>query len=87
LEKSAEKIKDNKTITKLTKDMTLKEFFESKGLRVIDRRPIGCLWVIGEKDTLDPFVTEAEKFFGVKGNYGVSKAAENKNGWWTKDQK
>lgn len=79
--------KEERKTSKLIKDVSLKEFFESKGFRTIDRRPISCLWVIGERDELEPFVNEAKSAFGVKGDYGSSKATGNKNGWWTKEQK
>ena len=68
-------------------DLSLKEFFEANGFKTKDSRPIGCLWVVGEKDVLEPFIQEAESAFGVKGNYGQGRTIGNKNGWWTKEQK
>lgn len=66
----------------------VKEFFRSKGFDVIDcRGDKGCLWVIGEKHSLEPFVLEAKKLFGVTGAYGSGKATSQKPGWWTKDNK
>ena len=84
-ERPVSKVKEENN--KASKAMSLKEFFESKGFRTIDRRPISCLWVIGEKDVLEPLVKEVENTFGVKGDYGISRAAGNKNGWFTKEQK
>ena len=65
--------------------MSLKSFFESRGLTIADRRPSGCLWVIGEEITLAPHIKAAEKAFGVKGGYSIGKTIGNKHGWWTKD--
>ena len=86
-ERQAAKENTESGIVKSTNGMTLKKFFESKGFRTIDRRPISCLWVIGEKDELEPIILEAKAAFGVNGDFGSSKATGNKNGWWTKEQK
>ena len=87
IERANTKPKEDKKVSKPIKDMSLKEFFEANGFKTKDSRPIGCLWVVGEKDALEPFVKEAENAFGVKGSYGVGRTIVNKNGWWTKEQK
>ena len=48
----------------------LKMFFEKKGFEVIDKRSnAGCLWVVGEKDKLAPYLKEAKELYGAFGNY------------------
>jgi hypothetical protein len=67
---------------------TLKNYFASKGFKVIDKRANnGCLWVIGEKKELEPYVEEATRLFGASGKYGSGKATNYKSGWWTKSKK
>lgn len=65
---------------------SLKDFFSEKGLEVIDKRSAGgCLWVVGEKDKLMPYVKEAGKMFGAYGNYSAKggRATKNRAGWFT----
>lgn len=65
---------------------SLKDFFSEKGLEVIDKRSAGgCLWVVGEKDKLMPYVKEAGKIFGAYGNYSAKggRATKNRAGWFT----
>lgn len=65
---------------------SLKDFFEEKGLEVIDKRTMGgCFWVVGEKDVLLPHIKEAEKIYGAYGNYAAKggKATKNRAGWFT----
>ena len=63
----------------------LKEFFESNGLTVIDKRPNGgCLWVLGDEKTIGHIVEEAIIKFGVSGSYGSGKQTKGSPGWWTK---
>ena len=89
--KKTEKIENQEgSDTKKNKESSaaknVKEFFKSKGFDVIDcRGSKGCLWVIGEKHRLEPFVLEAKTLFGVTGAYGSGKATSHKPGWWTKD--
>lgn len=70
------------------KKLSLKEYFESKGFFTIDCRGWnGCLWVLGEKKKLEPYVTEAMKLYGATGAYGSSKQSNYKPAWWTKSNK
>lgn len=65
---------------------SLKAYFEEKGLEVIDKRSAGgCLWVVGEKDKLMPYVKEAGKMFGAYGSYSAKggRATKNRAGWFT----
>jgi hypothetical protein len=68
--------------------VSLKEYFESKGFSTIDRREKnGCLWVLGEKKKLEPYVSEAMKLYGATGAYGSGKQSNYKPAWWTKSNK
>ena len=70
------------------KKLFLKEYFESKGFFTIDCRGWnGCLWVLGEKKKLEPYVTEAMKLYGATGAYGSGKQSNYKPAWWTKSNK
>ena len=71
-----------------TQPKSLKDFFVSKGLKAVDcRSNNGCLWILGERKELAPYVTEAERLFGVAGGYGAGKASSYKPAWWTKSNK
>lgn len=66
----------------------LKEFFEAKGLKVIDdRKKSGYLWVIGSKNEIDPIVNEAMEIYGATGSYGSLKTSGFREGWFTKSKK
>lgn len=66
----------------------LKEFFESKGLKVIDdRKKSGHLWVLGSKNEIDFIVTEAIERYGAIGSYGSGKVSGFSEGWFTKSKK
>lgn len=70
------------------KKLSLKEYFESKGFFTIDCRGWnGCLWVLGKKKKLEPYVTEAMKLYGATGAYGSGKQSNYKPAWWTKSNK
>lgn len=70
------------------KKLSLKEYFENKGFFTIDCRGWnGCLWVLGEKKKLEPYVTEAMKLYGATGAYGSVKQSNYKPAWWTKSNK
>lgn len=72
----------------IEKKLSLKEYFESKGFFTIDCRGWnGCLWVLGEKKKLEPYVTEAVKLYGATGAYGSGKQSNYKPAWWTKSNK
>lgn len=67
---------------------SLKSYFQDKGFKVVDCRTSGgCLWVIGEKKQLEPYVLEAARLFRANGAYGSGKATSYKSGWWTKSEK
>ena len=67
---------------------SLKDFFLSKGLKVVDKREKGgCLWVIGNKDEIDQYIREACNKFHIGGTYGSGRATGYKPGWFTKSQK
>ncbi|MBO5324388.1 MAG: AAA family ATPase [Oscillospiraceae bacterium] len=67
---------------------SLASYFQGKGFKVVDCRPNGgCLWVIGEKKQLEPYVLEAARLFRANGAYGSGKATSYKSGWWTKSNK
>ena len=67
---------------------SLKSYFQNKGFKVVDCRTSGgCLWVIGEKKELEPYVLEAARLFRANGAYGSGKATSYKSGWWTKSDK
>lgn len=71
-----------------TQPKSLKDFFVSKGFKAVDcRSNNGCLWILGERKELAPYVMEAERLFGVAGGYGAGKASSYKPAWWTKSNK
>jgi len=63
----------------------LATFLRSKGLTVYDKRPKGNLTVAGQRDKLEPIISEARKKFGnIGGGYKDSlKALQGGAGWWT----
>lgn len=69
---------------------TLKDFFRSKGLEVIDKRDKGgCLWVVGSPSEIDDIVRAACKKFYAGGNYAMNggKASGYRTAWFTKCQR
>lgn len=86
-EKVAQQTKSTSTNTS-GNAKTLIDFFKSKGLKVIDKRPNGgCLWVIGSESEIGSIVREACRKFHVGGNYGSGRATGQKSGWFTRAQK
>lgn len=92
----------NKTTTKKTpskstssnsrfKDgRTLKEFFENNGFEVIDKRyNNGCLWVVGDRKKLEPYIEMARMKFGstCTGDFASGRATNYRTAWWTKCSK
>ena len=70
------------------KKLTLKQYFESKGLFTIDCRGWdGCLWVLGDQKKLEPYVKEAMRLYGATGAYGSGKQSNYQPAWWTKSNK
>lgn len=79
---------DSDLSSKSNKPGSVVEYFEGKGIKVVDNRlSSGALWVIGSKDQLDPFVEEVCEMFGITGQYGVGKASGYLQAWWTKDRR
>ena len=67
------------------KKMSLKEYFISKGFAVLDyREKHGCLWILGERKALEPYVDEVERIYKATGGFGAGKASGYKSAWWTK---
>lgn len=67
---------------------SLSEFFVSCGFKVVDKRMLnGALWVIGEKEKLEPFVRRAYVLFGATGGYGSGRSSYYQPAWWTKSSK
>lgn len=65
----------------------LREYFESKGLEVIDKRANkGCLWVVGDEKSLEPYLKEVKTKFGVSGHFGKGKATKQRRGWFTQSK-
>jgi hypothetical protein len=79
----------NDNINKETQESeSLKDFFVSKGLNVVDNRDKGgCLWVIGDYDDIVQYIREACIKYSISGSYGVGKETGYLNGWYTKTQK
>lgn len=68
--------------------LSVKEFFESEGLEVIDvRKTTGFLWVIGEKSEIEKIVNKAIDKFAITGAYGSGKTSHFRSGWYTKTKK
>lgn len=69
-------------------EKSLKEFFEGKGLTVIDdRKKSGHLWVIGSQNNIGEIVNEAIEKYGITGSYGLGKISKFQEGWYTKSKK
>lgn len=69
---------------------TLKEFFENNGFEVIDKRyNNGCLWVVGDRKKLDPYIELARAKFGstCTGDFASGRATNYRMAWWTKCSK
>lgn len=67
---------------------TAKDYFLSKGCKIVDKRPSGgCLWVIGKESEIKKYVEEAKRLFKLSGDYcGGGRATSYKPGWFTKDE-
>ena len=74
--------------TEAENTLNLKDFFKSRGLEVIDKRPSGgCLWITGDSDRMKQAVELAKTKYGVKGNYGHGRATKQRPGWFTDSDK
>ena len=64
------------------------DFFEQKGIEVLDKRSEGGrLWAIGERENIKSAVNEAIAKFKISGKYMCCKDSNNRNGWCTKTEK
>lgn len=80
----------NTTSSRLKDGRTLKEFFENNGFEVIDKRyNNGCLWVVGDRKKLDPYIEMARMKFGSSctGDFASGRATNYRMAWWTKCSK
>ena len=79
----------SKTVTQSNRPQNLKEYFESKGLNVVDKRSSGgCFWVLGNEETIQKYTDEASRLFEVSGCFcDGGKATNYKRSWYTKDNK
>jgi hypothetical protein len=68
---------------------SLTEYFKTKELVVIDKRPSGgCLWVIGSEDLIQKYTDEASKIFNISGVFcNGSKSTGHRRSWYTKSNK
>ena len=67
---------------------SLKEFFESAGLKTVDmRNKGGALWIVGSKEKIGKIVDEAVEKYNVSGAYALGKAIGYVEGWYTKSKK
>ena len=91
-EKNTATQKENTTQTVTPPEKSeLSQFFTSRGYEVIDKRQNGgALWVVGEKNQLQPVIDEAKKEFDnlsfeylAKGG----KATKQRASWYTKDKR
>ena len=82
---SLEKENENLKKTQIVSGKNLAEFFKKNGFEVIDKRPAGgCLWVIGEKAKLEPYVETARTLFKIGDNgFSAGKSTSNRSGWYT----
>ena len=79
---------DKKAKTSAAPSLSVKEFFESKNLEVIDaRKTTGFLWVLGTQESIDPIVKEAVTLYKITGSYSSGKTTKFKPGWYTKTKK
>lgn len=64
-------------------------YFENHGFEVVDKRKAGgCLWIIGEKAKLDPYVAHAKELFSIiDGGYAKGRATGGRHGWYTSSKK
>lgn len=66
----------------------VREYFERQGLEVKDlRSELGCLWVVGTRAELEPYVRTAMKEYRVTGKFiDVAAPIGNRAGWYTKSK-
>jgi len=91
-EKNAGAEQENTTKTVISSESSaLYQFFASRNCEVIDKRQNdGPLWILGEKEKLQPIIEEAKKEFGnLSFKYGDkgSRATKHKPGWYISDKR
>ena len=65
---------------------SMKSFFPSKGLEVIDKRSKGgALWVVGTPEEINSIIKEACKMFRAGGNYAMNggRSTGYRTAWFT----
>lgn len=68
--------------------VSVKDFFESNGLEVVDMRSKGgCLWVIGDPEMLTPYLDQVTSYYEIEGRFAKGKATKYRSGWYTKCEK
>lgn len=78
--------KTRTVVINANKNLTVTDFFEDNGFRVIEslnRRSQRTLWVVGEKEELEPFAKIAQQKFGIEGAYTFSALTGYCNAWRT----
>lgn len=68
---------------------SLATYFIDNGFEVVDKRKAGgCLWVVGERAKLEPYVERAKELFSVTdGGYAKGRATGGRHGWYTASKK
>lgn len=81
LKKENEKLKNKQMVS----GRTLYDFFSNNGFEVVDKRSSGgCLWVVGTKAKIEPYLIEAKKLFKIGDNgFSSGRATSNRTGWYT----
>ena len=76
---------DNVSISYNDDTNNLVSYFMSHGFEVIDKRKAGgCLWVVGEKTKLGPYVDKAKELFAITdGGYAKGRSTGGRHGWYT----
>ena len=66
-------------------NIDIKEYCDLSGFEVIDmRRKKGILWVIGERDELEPFIDKLTQKYGISGKFMKDKETGFRMGWCVK---
>ncbi len=64
------------------------DFFVNSGVKVVDmRKKGGALWVVGEREEIEPVIEKAVEKFGISGGFSSGKATGFRPGWYTKTKK
>lgn len=81
LKKENEQLKKNQMVS----GRTLYDFFNNNGFEVIDKRSSGgCLWVVGTKTEIEPYLKEAKNLFNIGDNgFSYGRSTSGRMGWYT----